>query len=411
MKKLNETIAQAMTEGMGAALTSALTKLAEQANKEIAEVNKAHEEHEQKLGGKIAEQTQEIADLKSVLANTDRENRSLVKQLENMTNAYKITQTNLEKEQERGLDLMKRNYRLYEQLKQASSTGTPTPSDTPTSATETTAVTLPTTPTASGGRLRHAKFNKILALVQHNVPVFMSGEAGVGKNVIAEQIAEAMGLPFYMSSKLNDEYGIRGYGNAEGKYVESPFYKAFSGGGVFLLDEMDASNSQALVALNTALSSDYYDFPVVGNVKKHPDFRVLANGNTNGNGATEDYNGREALDKSTLDRFAFMEVDYDINIETACAEGDKELVEFVHDCRKACKTMHSNVVLLSYRGISNFKMMQTINEFTLCEIMETTFLKGLDRDNIELLHNNLSKKSNRYAKVLNDCIWHLSQAA
>lgn len=263
----------------------------------------------------------------------------------------------------------------------------------------------------SASNVRHHKFSKILALVKSGMAVYMNGEAGVGKNVIAEQVAEAMGLPFYMSSKLNDEYGIRGFVDANGRFVSTPFYEAFSGGGVFLLDEMDASNSQALVALNTALSSEYYDFPGVGVVQKHKDFHVLANGNTNGNGATEDYNGREPLDKSTLDRFAFVEIEYDRQIELACAGGDEALVDFVHDVRSACCKMGNQVVLISYRGISNFVKVIALDGFTAEEAMEIALLKGIDRDNRELLHNNLSRKLNKYAKVLNECIWGLNKAA
>lgn len=258
----------------------------------------------------------------------------------------------------------------------------------------------------------HSKFKKILALVKTGKNVYQYGEAGTGKNVIAEQVADALGLDFYMSSKLNDEYGIKGYGDMNGRFVETPFYKAWKYGGLFLLDEMDASASQAVVALNTALSSNYFDFPVIGKVGKHPNFRVIANGNTNGKGATEDYGARDVLDSSTLDRFTFITVDYDENIELACAKGDKELVQFVHECRSACKKMHQNVVLISYRGISNFVDVMNMPEFTVEEALEATILKGIDIDNMTQLHNCLEHKvSNKYAKALNECIWQMNNAS
>ena len=77
------------------------------------------------------------------------------------------------------------------------------------------------------------EFETILKLVAADIPVFLTGPAGCGKNVICKQIAEALGKEFYFSNAVTQEYKITGFIDANGKYQETQFYKAFTQG-VFL---------------------------------------------------------------------------------------------------------------------------------------------------------------------------------
>ena len=43
-----------------------------------------------------------------------------------------------------------------------------------------------------------------------DIPVFLTGPAGVGKNVICKQVAEALGLDFYFSNAISQEYKVTG---------------------------------------------------------------------------------------------------------------------------------------------------------------------------------------------------------
>jgi hypothetical protein len=49
----------------------------------------------------------------------------------------------------------------------------------------------------------------------------------------------------------------------------------------------------------------------------HPGFMVIATGNTDGRGATAEYNARIALDGSFLSRFTFMKWEADEGLESA----------------------------------------------------------------------------------------------
>ena len=123
--------------------------------------------------------------------------------------------------------------------------------------------------------VKHECFNALLQLVQLGESVYLYGPAGSGKNYVCEQIARALGIEFYYQNSITDEYKLTGYLDASGNYHETEFYRAFTRGGLFMLDELDASCPDTLVTLNAALANGYFTFPG-GRVKMHPDFHCIA---------------------------------------------------------------------------------------------------------------------------------------
>lgn len=237
-----------------------------------------------------------------------------------------------------------------------------------------------------GDEILHEKFDTILKFVSQNEPVFLVGEAGTGKNFICKQVAKALGLDFYFSNAVTQEYKLTGFTDAMGKYQESQFYKAFKNGGLFMLDEMDASIPEVLVILNAAIANRYFDFPApIGYVEAHPDFRVVAAGNTMGQGASYTYVGRNQLDGASLDRFALVNVDYDINIETRCANDDVELVNFVREVRRIAKKKKIQLII-SYRCISRIAKMKDL--IPLDEVLVSSLFKTLDKEEIYIILDN-----------------------
>lgn len=252
------------------------------------------------------------------------------------------------------------------------------------------------------GKVRHAEMDFIKRILMEGDACYINGPVGSGKSFICEQIAEEMELPFYVSSQVTQEYQIEGFVDAHGVYQSVPFYEAFSGGGIFVLEEMDASSPDVLVKINTALANGYATFPGKGLVRMHKDFHCVATGNTNGAGADSRYTGRMQLDASTLDRFEFRTVDYDERIEMMCANGNSDLVNFIHDVRRAIEKCGADVPFaISYRGITKLAKYEKI--FGLKEAMKQSIVKGLDRDNVAMIFNNLDNKRSRYAKALN--VW------
>ena len=68
------------------------------------------------------------------------------------------------------------------------------------------------------------------------------------------------------------------------------------------------------MAFNSAIENGLWTAPNGELVERHADFRVIASANTIGRGATLDYVGRVPLDQSTIDRFAFVIMDYDFSL-------------------------------------------------------------------------------------------------
>lgn len=248
--------------------------------------------------------------------------------------------------------------------------------------------------------VQHEKFEEVLKMVFMGIPVFLTGKAGTGKNVICQQVAEALKLNFYFTNAVTQEYKLTGFIDANGKYHETQFYKAFTQGGLFFLDEMDASVPETLIILNAAIANRYFDFPT-GRFKAHPQFRVIAAGNTLGTGADINYTGRYSLDRASLDRFALVRIDYSPAIEKAITFGNTDLVSFAHSFRAATEAAGVEC-LCSYRAISMIDKME--KQFTnMQDILEASLVKGMDRDALHILQQRIKDApemiGNKYAKA------------
>ena len=244
------------------------------------------------------------------------------------------------------------------------------------------------------GEVFHEKFEMIKTCVESNIPVYLAGPAGSGKNHTLEQVAKALDLEFYFTNSVQQEYKLTGFIDAGGNFHETEFYKAFVNGGLFFLDEMDASIPEVLVLLNAAIANGYFEFPN-GKITAHEDFRVVAAGNTVGSGADEAYTGRMVLDQATLDRFAIIEFGYDLQIELSLAKGNTELVSFIEDLRKQADDKGVRATF-SYRCITMVAKLEGAG-LGLDEIIKIAVVKGMDKDTINTFNTNTG---NKYSEAL-----------
>lgn len=244
----------------------------------------------------------------------------------------------------------------------------------------------------------HEEFETILKFVQADEPVMMVGPAGSGKNVLVSKVAKALDLDFYFSNAITEEYKLTGFIDAMGKYHETEFFRAFTKGGLFFLDEIDASIPETLVILNAAIANRYFDFPHLGKVKAHDNFRVIAAGNTFGHGATYQYVGRNQLDAASLNRFAVVEINYSKAIEKDITS-DKELIEFIREFRKACDKAGVNHIV-SYRELGRLDKMINGAGLEIEKAIKTCLLKNLPDDDVQMVLSSMKTSENKYRVVL-----------
>lgn len=249
------------------------------------------------------------------------------------------------------------------------------------------------------GEVYCEKFERIVAKVARGNNVYLFGRAGSGKSHTAEQVAERLGLDFYGQTTIQFAHDVRGYGDAGGNFQETPFFKAFANGGLYFQDEYDRSNSEAAIVLNSALANGWYDFPIVGRVNAHPNFRFMAAGNTLMKGADEEYVTGQIIDASSRDRFGFFfEVDYSHEVELKIAGGNEEIVAFVEDIREAIKSTGIQQVV-SYRATAAMRdEVENENDKEAC-IVESV-CKGLEKDEIREIYGALKNKENAWAKAM-----------
>lgn len=242
--------------------------------------------------------------------------------------------------------------------------------------------------------IKHPKYEDVLTYVANHENVYLYGPAGSGKNVLCEQIAEALNVPFYYQNTLLTKFDVTGYKNAAGEFEETEFYKAWTGGGLYMLDEADNTTAEAMVTLNAALANGYYAFPGVGRVKCSPKFYCMAAGNTNGQGATDEYCGRYKMDESSRDRFGFVEIYYAPEVEKAIATGHQDVLDFVYELRGICESQRISLIC-GYRAIAKLVKFYDYNP---ASIVNDFILKGAEKDTVREIARRLTG-DNKYCEA------------
>ena len=231
--------------------------------------------------------------------------------------------------------------------------------------------------------LQHYDFEKILRTITAKVPVALVGPAGSGKTTIVRNVSKALDIEFSSQavSAQSTVFDFFGYKNATGDYVGTLFRDRYENGGVFLLDEFDAGNPNVLAALNQAFANEVAPFPDKM-INKHEDFIPVMAGNTFGHGGTIEYVGRNKIDAATLDRFAFIYVDYDEDLEYKLAT-NQDWCNRVQGFRKLIKDKKVKTIVsprATFLGCSLLEAGLSQND-----VEEMLLYKGLNQDERNLL--------------------------
>lgn len=256
------------------------------------------------------------------------------------------------------------------------------------------------------GEYYHETFDKILKQVLMNKSVMLVGPSGTGKDFTINQLARLFNVPLYNLGFIADEYGsIRGYLDLHGNFVKTPFYDCLKYGGFCSFNEVDNSESKALVEINKVMGSNGYVpylFPNGELVKPHPNFRIIAAGNTWGDGASTQHASREKLDGATLNRFKRIYYGYDECLEKEILKDYPDVYDFAIKYRENL-TSRGIDRIISTRDLADIRDYLDSKEFSLQEISEIVFTGGIRMDTLTGIYSNLANSldsSNDFLKTL-----------
>ena len=239
-----------------------------------------------------------------------------------------------------------------------------------------------------------AEWSRILQLATARENILLVGPTGCGKTKISEMLAEAIRLPYFSisCSEGMSENELKGWllplgEKGEWIYVPSDFITAYETGGVFCLDEMDASDPNVLTWLNKAIGGTSFNLAIrKGNtlVRKHKDFVLVGCANTMGAGADMVYVGRNQLDGATRDRFkaGIIAMDYSSEVEQAII--DEDVLMWGRYIRKALGQLQDQAHHMSTRTMISFTNMKRVHGWLNKDWEKSYFTDWSDADKIRI---------------------------
>ena len=250
----------------------------------------------------------------------------------------------------------------------------------------------------------HAMFDDVITVLMENANPYLIGPSGCGKTFMIKQISEILNLDYIDIGYINEEYDILGFQTATGGYSTPNFYRCYKYGKIAFCDELDNGNSRATVKLNSFLSSETdagYSFPNGENVKRHSNFRIIAAGNTAGNGADANYNTREKIEESVQQRFTPIYVGYDNAVEEKILGKYKDWYQFVVLFRQATEAWGNlndcaAPGIVTTRDAARIKKYLDNKSLDMARILNYEFIQTKDMDYLTFLKKHIGESIKSY---------------
>ena len=153
--------------------------------------------------------------------------------------------------------------------------------------------------------------------VEMKIPTYLWGHAGVGKTTVFEQIAARTKRPFFRvqhTANMEEEHIVGGWRLRDGKthFELGPLPLAMKYGWLYMADEYDFGRPEVTSVYQAVLEGKPLVIKEADSenrvIEPHPDFRIVATGNTNGQGDESGlYAGTNLQNAANYERFGIVE--------------------------------------------------------------------------------------------------------
>lgn len=257
------------------------------------------------------------------------------------------------------------------------------------------------------GEIFHKKIPQLAINIMEGDWSYLWGPSGTGKSYMIKQLAVLLGMPLTKAGKITEPYSILGYNDPQGRYQITPSFVATLYGHLLLLDEMDNGNPDTQVVLNdiysellNKLEEPNENFQVTFGtdilVDVHPNFRMIAAGNTSGGGENDTFSSRGKMDESILQRLTPVYIDYDPRVEERILHDYPEWYKFFVEFRRICLEYAKDVGMVSAQGITTTRDASAIKKYilhnskSLDQIIEEKFTQTKDPEYIKAVARSMA---------------------
>ncbi len=208
--------------------------------------------------------------------------------------------------------------------------------------------------------------------------IFLAGERGSGKTTGCRNAAKALGMKWYANGAVSMAHEMLGWIDASGTYHRTPFRDAFELGGFYTFDEVDRSDTNALLAVNPHLANGEAAFPD-GIVRRHKDCIITATGNTWGLGGSLEFSGACKLDEAFLSRFE-IKLPWDVDqIFERKLVANNDWYEYVTRARARIREAGIKYTIDSRAAIAGAKMVAQLG-YSFDKAAAQTYLASMKPD-------------------------------
>ena len=236
---------------------------------------------------------------------------------------------------------------------------------------------------------------------------YLYGPSGAGKGKVIEQIGDLLHQEVVKSGKIGEVATVLGFIDAQGRFRSTPAFKAFTEGSIIFFDEFDNGNPDTRVAINEMYSplrdkiddpssKQFVKFAYEYDVEVNPNTRMIAAGNTSGNGGDENWI-RYKTDESIKQRYTPIYFSYDMEVEKKIFGPYKEFYEFFSKFRKACeeyaKSMDKETVEgnVTTRDAADLREMIEFNGKTVDEVIKQRFVQDKSSEYRSAIASKIAK--------------------